>query len=301
MRKNLTAKQLIERDWKFPTGHRLGYQGFVSEMKAKRQEQLEAWSLRRPMANFEVNDYLAAYQNYPPEEFSEPYSVPDVAYATHLNSMQKKYLSRFKNVRRAWSRVLRFLPEAMHSGDRLRVLEMSTAHGATLEVLRHFGHDVVGNDFSNDGLSSRVGGGTPLRQVNSDIPVENVNEADWPYKPIIDSLGLDVRLFDAGKLPYPFDAAEFDVVLCFDALEHYCHPKDWMKIVDEFVRISKKTVVVRINPIQRHLIPDQAYTPYVQKFYQAMLEYSKSGFRCIVTEAESNQPLYFKLMKISDK
>jgi len=300
MRKK-TAAETIAWEKQYPTGSRKGYEGFTAHMDQRRQELLTNWKNGNISSSFEYNDYLAVYNNYPPKEFSEAYQVPNEAYKTHLNNVQKKYLLRFKNIRRAWVRILRFLPEAMNPRDKLNVLELSTAHGATLEVLRYFGHKVVGNDFSNDGLRAVGNKRTTLRKVNTKIAVDNLDHMDWPYKPIIDSIDLDVKLFDAGQIPYSFKKAEFDVVLCFDALEHYCHPKDWMKIIDEFVRISKKTVVVRINPIRREKITDDSYTPFVQTFVQDMLGYSKSGFRCILTEAEFNQPLYFKLMKIYEK
>jgi len=300
MRRKKTAKQIIEREARYPTVDKRGYEGFADYMDKHQKKLLNDWEVKNPATMLDVNDYLAVYKNHPPIEFSKPYVVSDEACETHLNNVQNKYLQRFKNARRAWCRIMRFLPEAMNKRDKLRVLEMSTAHGATLEVLRYFGHDVVGNDFSNEGLGRAVNERTTLRDLNTNIAIEDLDRKDWPYKPLIESLDLDVRLFDAGIVPYPFESSEFDVVLCFDALEHYCHPKDWMDIIDEFVRISKRTVVIKINPVRREHVSDEDYMPFVHVFIQKMMDYEKSGFRCVVTDAEYNQPLYFKLMKLYD-
>lgn len=245
---------------------------------------------------FDVNDFLAAYQNLPPEEFSKPYDLSDEDFESHLNNVQKKYLPRFKNIRRAWSRVLRYLPETMNGQQSYRVLEMSTAHGATLEILRHFGHQVTGNDFSNAGLVLDEDQRSQLRDINVENLSDNVDQEDWPYKPIIQALGLDVILFDAGKTPYPLNDDQFDILICFDALEHYCHPRDWVKVVQEFARVTRKTIVIEINPIRREMIGDESYVPYVQKFYDQMLSFNFAGFQCVATSTSFNQPRFFKLM-----
>jgi len=244
----------------------------------------------------DVNDILATYKSYPPEKYSKPYEIEDAALAGKLDGVQRKYLARFKNIRRSWARLVCMFPEGMVKDRPLDVLEMSTAHGATLEILRDLGHHVVGTDFSNDALALGDAKGTPDRALNAALTVD-VSTADWPYRPIIESLGLDVRLFDAGHVPDPLETDAFDVVMCFDALEHYCHPEDWMKIINEFCRIARKTVIVEINPIQRHRYADKAYTDAVNEFVRDMLTYDNSGFVCVFSQASFNQPRFFKLMR----
>jgi SAM-dependent methyltransferase len=291
-------RKIIEHERKNPAGNARGYAGFVAEMLDIRTAQLAEWRDRHGSREFDVNDVLAAYQHYPPEKFSKAYDLDEEALENGIQKIQRKYLLRYKNIRRSWSRLLRYLPEVMNNTHRYRVLEMSTGHGATLEILKHFGHEAVGNDYSNAALTSKTQVATPYRKANQKIELGESEQTEWPYKPIIDSLGLNVDLFDAGVTPYPYKKNAFDIVLCFDALEHYCHPRNWMTIIDEFVRIAKKTVIVEINPIRKQLIDDESYTPYVQKFYDDILKYNKNGFQCVGTGTSFNQPRFFKMMHL---
>ncbi len=292
-------RQLVAWERQRPAGMKGGYGQFVARMSALRDQHMREWRNRTPERAFGPNDVLAAYDSLPPKEFAQAYDLPDEAFDGSLATVQKKYLLRFKNIRRAWSRLLCYLPEAMSGEDRYSVLEMSTAHGAVLEVLRHFGHEVTGSDYSNDYLRGKRDARTPFRDLGDDLADGSVDRGDWPYRPIIDSLGLNVVTFDAGIIPYPFKQNAFDIVLCFDALEHYCHPKHWIRVVDEFVRLSRRTVVVEINPIRRELVEDEGYVGPVRNFYDQMRGYRKDGFRCVGTGTSFNQPRFFKLMNVA--
>jgi hypothetical protein len=68
---------------------------------------------------------------------------------TRVMKRHKKYTNRARNICRAWNRVQLYLPEFLTTNQRQSAFEMSTAHGAMLEVQRHFGHDVPGNCFAN--------------------------------------------------------------------------------------------------------------------------------------------------------
>jgi len=299
--KGKTARDIVQRELRFPTGHKDGYSGFCKEMKSLQRENLEAWRDHglKGIKVFDVNDVLAAYQSYPPEFFAEAYPIADEDFDGELARVQRKYIPRFKNIRRAWARILQYLPETMVRDRKYKVLEMSTAHGASLEVLRFFGHEVVGNDYSNAGLHLEKES-TVDRCFGDDILRHHEEKkAEWQYRAIVESVGLDVRLFDAGLYPYPFPDDEFDVVLCFDALEHYCHPRDWMRVVDEFTRVASSTVVVEINPVRRERIDDDEYMNSVAQFFQDVLAYSKRGFRCVATTPSFNQPRFVKLMRIA--
>lgn len=300
--KGKTARDVVQREKRFPTGHKDGFLGFCNHMRSLQRENLEAWRDRghNGVKVFEINDILAAYQSYPPEIFAEAYSLEDEDFDGELALVQRKYLSRFKNIRRAWARILQYLPETMATDRQYRILEMSTGHGASLEVLRFFGHEVVGNDYSNAGLHVKDGQGTTDRSFGDDV-LNNADEAksEWPYRAIVESIDVDVRLFDAGKHPYPVSDNEFEIVLCFDALEHYCHPRDWLHVINEFTRIASKTVVVEINPIRRERIDDRDYVLAVERFFQDILAYSEKGFRCVSTTTSFNQPRFLKLMRIA--
>ncbi|MCG6884894.1 MAG: class I SAM-dependent methyltransferase [Silicimonas sp.] len=192
-----------------------------------------------------------------------------------------------------------------------KVLEMSTAHGAVLEVLRHFGHEVVGNDFANMLSGSDTAVSSVLRPVNHADPgrktddygnavdLENSEDVIWPYRNIIESVGIPMRIFDAGKTPYPADDKEFDVTICLQAIEHYCHADDWMVIVDEFCRITKGTIVILLNPPDRAAILDEG--DYMIAFNQARMNlrrYASNGFRCVHSSIWFGQALGFKLMAV---
>lgn len=297
--KPMSRRDLVAWEKRHPTGNRGGYPEWAANMANLRRRHLQEWRDRQPERVFHVNDVLAAYDSLPPDEFAEAYDLPDAAFDKTLASVQRKYLLRFKNIRAAWSRLLRYLPEAMTDQDPCRVLEMSTGHGAMLEVLRHFGHEVVGTDYSNANVRGARDARTPFRDLGTDLAGPGGGRDEWPYSPIVESLGLTVVTFDAGITPYPFDDKTFDMVLCFDALEHYCHPRHWTRVVDEFVRLARRSVVLEINPVRRELVDDPDYIDHVRSFYDAMRCYRNEGFRCVGTATSFNQPRFFKLMRLA--
>ncbi|MFD2172773.1 class I SAM-dependent methyltransferase [Rhodobacter lacus] len=296
--------ELIEREQRFPAGHRLGYPGYAEEMR-KLCAEFEADFGPDPLS---VNRVIAAFGALPPEAFSEPYRLDAEALERVSHTVQRKYVVRFKNIRRSWARLLEHMPELMVEGGPPRdVLEMSSAHGATLEVLRHFGHRAVGNDYANF-LGWRDGPDSRFRDVNGAELSDTVDNhhlnsgdgpvTDWPYKPFIESQGLDVRLFDAGHVPYPFADKSFDSVLCFDAIDHYCHPKDWMTIIGEFTRLARQSVLVILNPVQQHLLTDESYMEPFRAFQSEMRSYRANGFSCIHAGLQRNRLTVFKLMHL---
>jgi len=266
--------------------------------------------LRRQFRHLRVGADIADLFGDPiPEELITDYTVEDPE-AGMGRPLQRKYLHRGRNIRRAWNRVELLLPELMNKdAPKQKILEMSTAHGAVLEVLRHFGHDVVGNDFANmlsnqgNSISSVI---RPVNHVDEDrklddygnaVDMDNSQDVIWPYKNIIDSIKIPMRIFDAGQTPYPADEKEFDVTICLQALEHYCHPNDWMVILDEFCRITKGTFIIFLNPPDRAARLDDG--DYMTSFNKARLElrnYNKNGFRCVHTSIWFGTALGFKLM-----
>lgn len=299
-------RDLIRREAEYPTGDRDGWAGYAAKMKARRTDfYREFRSAARPPQP-DVNDILAAFDDLPPGAFAKPYDLDEAGIEHLARSVQKKYVVRFKNIRRSWAILLQHMPELMAPGTPPRdVLEMSTAHGATLEILRHKGHRVVGNDYANfvgladvDTRFRRIGG-VSLNGVADDhgLNEPGTDHRDWPYKPIVESLGLDVRLFDAGSLPYPFDDKSFDSVLCFDAIEHYCHPSDWMRIIGEFCRLARRSVLVITNPVQPFLLSDDDYMDAFHGFQRRIRNEPVAGFVCISAGVYRNQLTVFKLMR----
>lgn len=300
--------ELIEHERKNPAGLKTGYAGFLAEMERLRTELYQASRETGGLKQPSVNEVIAAFNDAPAEEFTTPYTLSDDGLEQVSNAVQRKYVLHFKNIRRSWSLLLQHMPELLVGGGRSRdVLEMSTAHGATLEILRHFGHRAIGNDFANF-LGRRGGPDSRIREVNElDLTAmrddQRLNTGDgtvasWPYQPIIESLDLDVRLFDAGHVPYPFEAKSFDTVLCFDAIDHYCHPKDWMVIIEEFTRLARQSILLVLNPINQYYLADPDYLHHFEAFQTAMRRYDKGGFQCVHAGLYRNQLTIFKLMRI---
>ncbi len=302
----LNHVELIDNERRFPTGHKRGYQGYIHQIRALRDQFYADFLEDKTPKQPQVNEVIAAFALVPPEDFTKPYELTPEGLRQVSRAIQRKYILRFKNIRRSWANLLQYMPELMvHGGTARDVLEMSSAHGATLEILRHFGHRAIGNDFPNFlGASGeadsryRKANEFDLTQVRDD---HGFNTGDgsvnnWPYQPIIESLGLDVRLFDAGHTPYPFDNKSFDTVLCFDALEHYCHPRDWLLIIAEFVRLTRRSILVITNPVQGHLLDDADYMSAFYAFQNAMRTYDAEGFFCAHAGINRNQLTVFKLI-----
>lgn len=236
-------------------------------------------------------DKIDLFGEAPPAELLAPYSFDGVA-GGPTRAAPKKYRDRAKNIRRSWNRLQLFLPEALSSDARpLEVFEMSTAHGAMLEILRHFGHRVTGNDFANMALPDDAGHRSAYRRLNDPgfardtddfgLPISEGNTPDWPYRDIIESIGLDVRLFDGGRTPYPLEDKSFDVVICMQAMAHYCHPRDWMDVVDEFCRIARSKIVILLNPMREEAQPEMDDYPRAYEAFRLNLRnYAANGFTC---------------------
>jgi SAM-dependent methyltransferase len=300
--------QLVQHERERPTGHVEGYAGYLSYLRDLRDDfERSYWATRVPRMPGD-NEVIAAFDDPPPEDLARAYDLTPEAMAHLARTVQRKYMVHFKNIRRSWALMLQYMPELMAEGaERQSVLEMSTAHGATLEILRRKGHAVTGNDFAAFfGTDSPVD--SRLRRAG-EIDLTGLPDKDglnaagaitrWPYQPIIESLGLDVRLFDAGNPPYPFEDRSFDTVLCFDAIEHYCHPRDWMTIVAEFTRLARKSVLVVINPLNpfQDLAEVPGYAEAHRAFQREMRAYNARGFRCVLAGMHRHQVSVFKLMR----
>jgi hypothetical protein len=166
----------------------------------------------------------------------------------------RKYLWRKENIRRAWARVHHHFPETLSGSKPLDVLEFSTAHGSMLEVWRHFGHRVRGTDFAGwpDNYNPKA-----KRPAFIDPAFENTHDnprapqnLGWIYQPIIESLGLEVDLFDAGRVPYAYADKSFDVVCCYQAIEAYASRSTGSRLWMSFVafpgrRLSSVSTLLR--------------------------------------------------------
>lgn len=242
-------------------------------------------------------------------EWKTPYNVTDADWIDAKRKPQAKYLGRIKNMRRSYNRVQLYMPELLNMPPQ-DVFELSTAHGAMLDILRDCGHRVMGNDYVNMvGDSEGEGARALFRKANDEgfkrlvddyglpIPEDGVI-SDWPYRPIIESLDLPMALFDAGKMPYPFEDKSFDYSMSFQAIEHYCHPDDWHQVVDEMCRISRKCVFLMLNPMLPNLARDREYNASFESFRTSMRDYNRNGFVCTGVHLHWGQALGFKLMAL---
>lgn len=297
----------IARDPVINGRRKRGHAGYVEDLKRLREAHYRQFLDNGEYRFARVDEVIAAFDAPPPEDFTFPYSLtPEQVAQLEQHRVQRKYVKRFANIRRSWALLLQYLPELMAPGTRPRdVLEMSTAHGATLEILRHNGHTVRGTDFPNF-LGRKTAMDSRERGVNDFVPglhrddhgfLNDNGEAEgWLYQPITDSLGLDVDLFDAGQVPYPYVNDRFDTVISFDALEHYCHPRDWLFVIDEMVRIARRSVLVVTNPVQEHKLADSRYMEAFHTFQKDMRSYRDGGFECVLAGMYRHQVTVFKLM-----
>ena len=263
-------------------------------------------------------DFANLFGEAVPEELLTPYSFA-AADADRVAMLQQKYTNRAWNIRRCWNRTERFLPELMIPGaPPQQVLELSTAHGGMLEVARHFGHGVMGTDYANfvytrtPGKRLRMAGEDtvatrPLNDPTFDrtiddhgIDVSAVGDdgPDWPYRPITDAVGIPMTVFDAGKTPYPFEDKSYDVLMCMQAIEHYCHPDHWHDVVDEMCRISRRTVVILLNPVNRQLKQIDGYVDSYTEFRRSMRCYNRNGFVNVASFMHWGKAVGFKLMAL---
>lgn len=200
----------------------------------------------------------------------------------------RKYLLRNENIKRAWARIHHHFPETLTAGEPLDILEFSTAHGAMLEVWRHFGHRVRGTDFGgwaedynkNAKRPNFIGKLMAKGHGNPRAP----QDLGWIYQPIIESLGLQVDLFDAGCLPYAYADKSFDVICCYQAIEAYSAPEHWVTIADEFCRIARKSIVIGFNPPGVKLRDDEAHMVIARAATDALRSYNRNGFKCVFME-----------------
>lgn len=93
-----------------------------------------------------------------PENFFDHYKLGGYE-EYQVARIENKYLSRIENIKRAWARIHCHFPETLNANIPLDILEFSTAHGAMLEIWRHFGHRVQGTDCQDlpDGYRRKLG------------------------------------------------------------------------------------------------------------------------------------------------
>lgn len=237
-----------------------------------------------------------------PKDFPEQYEFGGYSHAQVIR-IARKYLLRKENIRRAWARIHHHFPETLFGEKPLDILEFSTAHGAMLEVWRHFGHRVHGTDWGDwhedyNANATMPRFLVPAFQTTHTHPRAPEN-LGWIYQPIIEGLGLQVDLFDAGQLPYSYADKSYDVVCCYQAIEAYSPPEGWAAIVDEFCRIARQSIVIGFNPPPRKLRTDEAHQEKVREATEALRSHNRNGFTCVFLEfGETNAGFHPTAIKL---
>lgn len=224
-----------------------------------------------------------------PAEFRTPYQLGGYS-EDQITNVMWKYLVREVNCERAWARINHHFPETLMADKPMDILELSTAHGAMLEIWQSFGHRCVGTDFNWTAQGREKvkikGKKRPWHDKLLNELTANETKAlkgdvieGWPYQPIIESLGLDVRLFDGAIKPYPFEDNSFDVVCCFQAIEAYTTPDGWMDTIREFCRISRQSVVVGFNPLPVESAEAEPLLTAAKQAWLEMQRFNECGFK----------------------
>lgn len=227
----------------------------------------------------------------PPLDFSTPYALG--GYETdRVGQIMFKYLERDKNLARAWTRICHHFPETLDAGRSLSCLEFGAAHGAMLEIWRALGHRTVGTDWPwREGREAVLTPSRPwqhqARAAVTEVSHDNPRAAPvpgWAYQPIVESLGLDVRLIDGRDWPYPFEDKSFDIVCAYQAIDAFAGPEKWTEIVAEFCRIARKAVVVGYNPLPLRHAEDPDKTAAARTAWLALSAFEAYGMRTVFTE-----------------
>jgi hypothetical protein len=230
----------------------------------------------------------------PPMDVSAHYSLGNYEFSRVSAQIAKKYLDREANLKRAWTRICTHMPETTTSHAPLDILEFSTAHGAMLELWRALGHNAVGTDYCVPEEFRRtykkLSPDAAVFETEHDHTLADVKPG-WVYQPIIESLGCDVRLFNAGETPYPFEDKSFDYVCCYQAIEAYAEPADWASVVDEFCRIARRAVVIGFNPPPLRADDRQGWDATTEA-WEKLRRYKRNGFSNVFFEFEETNRGY---------
>ena len=131
-----------------------------------------------------------------------------------------KYKNRNYTLKVQWQNCLQLIPDYLKHQNK-SVIDISAANGSALEIFKYFNYKVLAIDYF-------------LRPGK--------------YELFLQSQNIPYINHDCSILPYPIKDQSFDLLLNFGAITQYDVNVDvWPKILDEFARITKKTIAVIIN------------------------------------------------------
>jgi 2-polyprenyl-3-methyl-5-hydroxy-6-metoxy-1,4-benzoquinol methylase len=132
--------------------------------------------------------------------------------------LKHKLADRVVQIPRKVAFVRQYLPEYTKGG--FSVLDISCGAGIFLEVMRHYGNEIMGTDVNRFSL----------------LQAQKV-----PFIP-----------HNSHSLPFPFDAQSYDLVTCLGSFGQYAQQnkifaRPLSEIFAEMFRLARKTVVVKMN------------------------------------------------------
>jgi SAM-dependent methyltransferase len=134
---------------------------------------------------------------------------------TPRTAVNSKYRNRMRSIKLKYYLLSKYLPEYKDRPKR-KVLDFSCGNGVSLEILREWGHDIFGVDIQ--------------------------------YEAFLKSQKIPYMIYDCSKLPYPFEDKSFDLIMNLGAITFYPRINNtWEDIIDEFARISRKTIFMVVN------------------------------------------------------
>jgi ubiquinone/menaquinone biosynthesis C-methylase UbiE len=190
----------------------------------------------------------------------------------------------------------KYLPELLSSEKKYNVIELSMGIGVFISYIRdELKHNILGTDYLNFCSSKSENKLEPTcenkncchyRSLNDNTWIKPLKDRtgasdinDWRYKDDILKRNIPYKLFDGGYVPYPIKNKEFDFLICRAALEAYCHPNDWSKLIDEFVRITKKKIYLEMNGPPKYHNNDKSYCDAFKNGLNDIKNYNNNNFK----------------------
>jgi len=138
-----------------------------------------------------------------------------------------KYQYRALNALREMARTHVLFPELLAGDEPAEIIDLSAGGCGNADVLGQYGHKVEVCDYHD---------------------ANAINPVGHSYTEIHKFLGLECRFFDGRDLPYAFPDESHDIVLVYQAIDAYGPVALWYDIVDELLRIARRSVGLVLNP-----------------------------------------------------
>jgi hypothetical protein len=157
-----------------------------------------------------------------------------------------KYRNRDYILKIIWRNCCELVPDYLRKQDS-KVIDISAANGASLEIFRYFGYDVMAVDY--------------YREKNG-------------YELFLESQEIPYINHDCSTFPYPIPNKSYDLLLNFGAITQYSNDVTiWPNVLNEFARIAKQTIALIVNYGWKL----KAGREYIQKWNHPQFKLTKSN------------------------